>query len=154
LVSLIRIEEKTMKKLILMVLLAALCALAASAADPSGKWVAQVPGRDGTPMQQTFVLKVAAGKITGTLSMDFGGQAMEQQIVDGKVEGDAISFTVVMEFNGNTMKSLYKGTVSATEMKLTRTREGAPAGGGAPGGGGGGGGRGGTPQEIVAKKVS
>ena len=137
-----------MKKLMLPLLLVALCAMAASAADISGKWVAQVPGRDGTPMEQTFNLKVDAGKVTGTFSMNFGGQAMEQQITDGKLEGDAISFTVVMEFNGNQMKSLYKGTVSGSEMKLTRTREG-----GAPGGGGGGGGRGG-PQEIVAKKVS
>jgi opacity protein-like surface antigen len=141
-------KEEAMKKLVLTVLLVALCALAASAADISGKWVAQVPGRDGTPMDNTFVFKVDAGKITGTLTMNFGGQAMEQQITDGKLDGDAISFTVVMEFNGNQMKSLYKGTVSGSEMKLTRTREG-----GAPGGGGGGGGRGGAPQEIVAKKV-
>ena len=136
-----------MKKLMLTVLLVALCAFAASAADISGKWVAQVPGRDGTPMEQTYVFKVDAGKITGTLTMNFGGQAMEQKIVDGKLEGDAVSFTVVMDFNGNEMKFLYKGTVAGSEMKLTRTREGA-----APGGGGGGG-RGG-PQEIVAKKVS
>lgn len=135
-----------MKKLTLTVLLVAVCALAASAADISGKWVASVPGRDGTPMEQTFVFKMDAGKITGTLTMNFGGQAMEQKIVDGKLEGDALSFTTVMEFNGNEMKFLYKGTVSASEMKVTRTREGA-----APGGGGGG--RGG-PQEIVAKKVS
>jgi opacity protein-like surface antigen len=138
-----------MKKLILLLSLVALCALAASAADVAGKWVAQVPGRDGTPMQQTFTFKVDAGKITGTFSMDFGGQAMEQPITDCKLEGDAISFTVVMDFGGNQMKSLYKGTVAGSEMKLTRTREG-----GAPGGGGGGGGRGGAPQEIVAKKVS
>lgn len=150
-----------MKKLMVSLLLAALCALAASAPDITGKWVAQVPGREGTPMTQTFVFKVAAGKITGTLSMDFGGQAMEQQITDGKLEGDAISFTVVMDFGGNEMKTLYKGTVAGTEMKLTRTREGGAPGGGGPGGGGpggaapgGGAGRGGAPQEIVAKKVS
>ncbi len=134
-----------MKKLMLTVLLVTVCALAVSAADVAGKWVAQVPGRDGTPMDQTFVFKVDAGKITGTLTMNFGGQAMEQQITEGKLDGDAISFVTVMEFNGNQMKFLYKGTVSASEMKLTRTREGA-----APGGGGGRGG----PQEIVAKKVS
>jgi opacity protein-like surface antigen len=142
-----------MKKLILTVLLVALCAFAASAADITGKWVAQVPGRDGTPMEQTYVFKMDAGKITGTMTLNFGGQAMEQKIVDGKLEGDAISFTTVADFNGTEMKFLYKGTVSGSEMKFTRTREGAPAGGGAPGGGGGGG-RGGAPQEIVAKKVS
>ena len=123
--------------------------MASAAADINGKWVAQVPGRDGTPMEQTYVFKVDAGKITGSVTVNFGGQAMEQKIVDGKLEGDAISFTTVMDFGGGEMKSLYKGTVAGSEMKLTRTREGAGPGGG----GGGGGGRGG-PQEIVAKKVS
>ena len=136
-----------MKKLMLTVALVALCALAASAADINGKWVAQVPGREGTPMEQIYVFKVDAGKITGSVTVNFGGQAMEQKIVDGKLEGDAISFTTVMDFGGGEMKSLYKGTVAGSEMKLNRTREGAGPGGG------GGGGRGG-PQEIVAKKVS
>jgi len=126
-----------------------LVAFAAVAADVTGKWVAQIPGRDGATMEQTFLLKNDGGKITGTLSMEFGGQTMEQKIVDGKLEGDNISFTTVAEFNGNEFRMNYKGTVSGSEMKLTRTREGGAMG---QGGGGGRGGRGG-PQEIVAKKV-
>lgn len=117
---------------------------AALAADVNGKWVAQIPGRDGATIEQVFLLKNEGGKITGTLSMNFGGQPIEQKIVDGKLEGDNISFTTVAEFNGNEFRMNYKGTVSGSEMKLTRTREG---------GQGGGGGRGG-PQEIVAKKAN
>ena len=102
-----------MKKLMLTVLLVAVCALAASAADITGKWVAQVPGRDG-PMEQTYVFKVDAGKITGSVTINFGGEPMEQTIVDGKLEGDAISFTVdIGEF-----KILHKGSVSGDSMKL------------------------------------
>lgn len=116
---------------------------AAVAADVSGKWVGQMPGRDGGTIEQNFLLKQEGAKITGKMTMDFGGQTMEQQIVDGKIEGDQISFTTVAEFGGNEIRFNYKGSVSGNEMKLTRTREG---------GGGMGGGRGG-PQEIVLKKV-
>ncbi len=115
-----------------------LVAVSASAADVTGKWVAQVAGRQGT-QEVTFNLKMAGGKLTGTMTTGQG----EQAISDGQVTGDSISFVIVQSRGGNDVKNLYKGTVSGTEMKLTRTREG----------GGGGGGRGGQPQEIVAKKV-
>jgi hypothetical protein len=114
--------------------------MSAMAADVTGKWVAQVAGRQGGTQEVTFNLKMEGGKLTGTMTT---GQR-EQAIADGQVSGDAISFVVVQSRGGMDTKNIYKGTVSGTEMKLTRTREG----------GGGGGGRGGQPQEIVAKKVS
>jgi hypothetical protein len=126
--------------------LVALCAITAVAADISGKWVASVPGRDGTPMEQTYVFKVAGDKVTGTITTQMG----EQAISDGTLTGNDISFVTVMERNGNTIKMLYKGTVAGNEMTLTRSREG---GGGGAGGGGGGGGKGG-PQKLVLKKAS
>jgi hypothetical protein len=119
--------------------LLALCAAVGLAADVTGKWVAQVPGRDGGTQEMTFNLKVEGGKLTGTVAT---GQR-EQAISEGQLSGDTISFVVVQSRGGTETKIIYKGTVSGTEMKLTRTREG---------GGGGGGGRGG-PTEIVAKKV-
>jgi hypothetical protein len=127
-----------------MMALAVLCAVTAAAADINGKWVASVPGRDGTPMEQTYVFKVAGEKVTGTITTQFG----EQTISDGTLSGDALSFATVMDRGGNTMKFLYKGTVAGNEITLTRTREGA-----APGGGGGGGGGRGGPQKLTLKKV-
>jgi len=143
-----------MKRLMVWTMLMVLCAFTAVAADVAGKWVAQVPGRDGTPTDYTFVFKVDGAKVSGTLTMNMMGQPMEQPITDGKLEGSNISFVTVMKFQEMEMKSSWKGTVAGTDMKLTRTREGGGmgGGGGAPGGGGGGGGRGG-PQEIVAKKA-
>ena len=123
--------------------LLALCFVAASAADVTGKWVAQVPGRNGT-QEMTFNLKVDGGKLTGAVVTGQG----EQPISEGQLTGDSISFVVVQSRGGTETKTIYKGTVSGSEMKLTRTREGGRGGGG----GGGGGGRGG-PTEIVAKKV-
>jgi len=120
--------------------LLAVCALSILAADISGKWVAQIPGRQGNTTEMTFTFKVEGGKLTGTV----GSQRGDQQISEGTVAGDTVSFVVVRQGNQGQIKELYKGTVSGNEIKFTRTREG---------GGGGGGGRGG-PAEFVAKRAS
>jgi len=123
--------------------LAVLSAMVVSAADVTGKWVAQMPGRDGGTQEITFMFKMEGGKLTGSMANAQGTTA----ISEGQVSGDAISFVVMQSRGGTEVKNIYKGTVAGTEMKLTRSREGGA------GGGGGGGGRGGQPQEIVAKKV-
>jgi hypothetical protein len=128
--------------------LVVLCALTAAAADISGKWLSTTAGRDGTPMETTYVFKVAGDAVTGTITSPRG----EQAISEGKLSGDDLSFVTVMEMGGNSMKFVYKGKVAGNEITLTRTREGGAGGpGGAPGGGGGGG-RGG-PQTLTLKKV-
>ncbi|MGA3072507.1 MAG: hypothetical protein ABSG56_02335 [Bryobacteraceae bacterium] len=97
-----------------------LLTLTALAADISGKWTAQVPGRGGQTREQTFNLKADGNTLTGTVS----GRGGDMPIADGKIDGDTISFTQTMEFNGNTMKLVYKGTVSGDEIKFSRTRDG------------------------------
>ena len=93
----------------------------AQAADVTGKWTAQVPGRDGQTAEQTFNLKADGEKLTGTVS----GRQGDTEISDGKVKGDEVSFNVKMSFQGNEMKMVYKGKLSGDELKLTRTREGS-----------------------------
>jgi len=100
--------------------LVGLGAIAAWAADVSGKWVAEVPGRQGQTQTTTFTFKVEGDKLTGTISTPRG----ETPISDGRVQGDEISFTQVIEAGGNQMKFLYKGKVSGDEIKFTRQREG------------------------------
>jgi hypothetical protein len=114
------------------VLILLLAAGAAFAADLNGKWVAQVPGRNGQTREVTYNFKVDGDKLTGTVVTTRG----EVNISDGKISGDDISFTQTMEFNGNSMKFLYKGKVSGDEIKFTRQREG------------------GEPQEFTAKRAS
>ena len=96
----------------------------ALAADPSGKWVAQVPGREGQTQETTITLKAEGDKLTGTIS----GRQGDAAISDGKVSGDNISFNVVREFNGNTIKMVYTGKLSGDEIKFTRKFEGGPGG--------------------------
>jgi hypothetical protein len=139
-----------MRKLLATSFLSGLLALTALAADVTGKWVAQVPGRGGQTRDVTFNFKADGTTLTGTVS----GPQGDMDISNGKIDGDQISFNQTMEFNGNSMTFLYKGTISGDEIKFTRTREGGRAGG--PGGGGGGGGRmaGGRAQEFTAKRAS
>jgi hypothetical protein len=100
----------------LLVTLLLCLALGAAAADVTGKWTAQVQGRNGQTREQTFNLKADGDKLTGTVS----GRQGDVAISDGKVSGDNVSFTVKMESNGNTVEQKYTGTVSGDEMKLKR----------------------------------
>ena len=122
---------------VLMTVLFALCAVTAVAADISGKWIAQVPGRDGKPQEQVFVFKVAGGTLTGTVS---GGRG-DQEISGGTVSGDDISFVVIRKFQDMEMKTTYKGKVAGNEIKFTSVRPGRD-------------GAAGTPVEFTAKKAS
>jgi len=114
--------------------LLALAAITALAADVAGKWTAQVPGRGGQTHEATFTFKVEGTTLTGTIS----GPRGDRDIADGKIDGDQISFTQTLEFNGNTITFLYKGTISGNEIKFTRTREGGE----------------GSSQEFTAKRAS
>jgi hypothetical protein len=109
-----------------------LAAVAAFAADVNGKWVGQVPGRNGQTREVTFSLKADGASLTGTVS----GRNGDNPISDGKIDGDNISFTQTLEFNGNSVKLIYKGKISGNEIKFTREREG------------------GEPAEFTAKRGS
>jgi hypothetical protein len=100
---------------------AILLAMTASAADVSGKWMAQVPGRGGQTRETTFNFKAAGDTLTGTMS----GPQGDIEIKDGKISGDNLSFKVTLEFNGNSIVLLFKGVASGDQIKFTRGREGA-----------------------------
>lgn len=101
------------------------------AADVAGKWVAQVPGRDGQTREQAITFAVDGDKLSGTMA---GGPGPEAKIEDGKIEGDKLSFKVTREMGGNSVTWTYKGVIAGDEIKFTR--EGGRA-----------------PQEFVAKRA-
>ncbi|MDQ6665033.1 MAG: hypothetical protein M3Z23_11635 [Acidobacteriota bacterium] len=111
-----------MKNLTLAVLaLLGTFAFAASAADVTGKWTADMPGRQGNTMTATFDLKADGDKLTGTVST----QAGENPIEDGKISGNDLSFKQKMSFNGNDAVILYTGKMDGDKINFTRQREGA-----------------------------
>ena len=105
------------KRIVLFVTLAMAFALVLQAADITGKWVAQVPGRDGNTREVTFTFKADGETLTGSQS---GAQGNEIPISEGKISGDNISFKVSMERGGNTITWNYTGAVSGNEIKMKR----------------------------------
>ncbi len=124
------------KKLLFVFTILLVVAFVAMAADITGKWVAEQPGRNGGPGRQiTFDLKADGATLTGTMTGGMGGgrrggggggggAPQAREISDGKIDGNNISFTVKVEFNGNTMVTKYEGTLSGDELKLKVNREG------------------------------
>ena len=96
----------------------------AAAADVSGKWTGDVPGRNGA-QSNTFTFKVSGSKLEGSVTNQRG----DTPIADGKVDGDNISFVQNLDFGGNSIKISYKGVVKGETIELTREVEGrgAPA---------------------------
>lgn len=143
-------------------------AVTSSAADISGKWIAQVTNPQGAKSERIFTFQVSGDKLTGAIANqqvylatfeEKGKPAMTgtlktlsgdpQAFSEGKVSANDISFVVVSQMFGNEMKTTYKGKVSGDEIKFTIESD---FGGGGMGGPPMGGGQG--PQEIVAKRVA
>src|SRR5215831_1339495 len=93
----------------------AISTLAAFAADITGKWKATAEGPNGA-IERTFTFKQDGTKLTGETNSQFTGKST---ITDGKVEGDAISFSITAKFQDNEMKISYKGKISGDTIKLT-----------------------------------
>jgi hypothetical protein len=97
-----------------LLVLLTLFAFAASAADVTGTWKGTAEGPNGT-IERTFVFKVDGSKLTGETTSSMMGKS---EIMDGKVDGDNISFTITVKFQDNEMKLNYKGKVSGNELKM------------------------------------
>ena len=93
----------------------------AMAADIAGKWAGDMPGRGGDTTLTTFTFKVDGEKLTGSVA----GAQGDMPIQEGKIAGSQISFSTTFDAGGNTIKILYKGTMSSDQMKMTREREGS-----------------------------
>ena len=82
--------------------------------DPTGTWTWTRPGRDGNEMTNTLKLKADGEKLTGKIS-GFGGN--ENDISNGKVKGNEISFDVTRDFNGNSFTMKYAAKIEGDSLK-------------------------------------
>jgi len=87
----------------------------ANAADVSGNWKGSFDFQ-GTTVALTFHLTATADAVTGTIE---GLPTTPAEIHDGKIDGDVVTFWVNSDYEGNTYKLLYKGTVSADGIKFS-----------------------------------
>lgn len=111
-----------LRKLALALLLVSFGAMTALAADFSGKWTATVTTPRGD-QQLTFNFKVDGSTLTGTITTPRG----DSDISDGKIDGNNISFTQKLSFNGNDITISYTGKMDGDSIKFTRTVGDRPA---------------------------
>jgi len=100
----------TKKSLMLPLAMLAL-AVVASATDISGAWkgTAQTPNGN---FDRTFNFKVDGNKVTGDTTSDVFGKST---IEDGKIDGDTVSFTITVDFQGNQGKVNYTGKIKGDD---------------------------------------
>ncbi len=110
-----------MTRTLKLLLAGGLATLTMMAADASGKWTADMPGRDGNTMTITMNLKADGDKLTGTVS----GRRGDNDISNGKVDGDNVTFDVVREFN----TTHYLGKLDGDTIHFTIKMEGGMGGG-------------------------
>jgi len=114
-----RLINTMLKKLLLF----SAVTLMAAAADVTGKWIAQVPGRDNQTREIVYNLKADGAALTGTMT---GPQGADVAISDGKIDGGNIAFNVKLEFNGQSIVRAYTGVVAGDEIKMkSQTQRGA-----------------------------
>lgn len=110
-----------MRKLGFAVLLFALGTVSALAADFNGKWTATVTGPRAT-QNLAFNFHVDGSAVTGTITTPRG----DMEITDGKVDGDTITFTQVMQ-GQKQVKVVYTGKADGDTIKFSRQRGERPA---------------------------
>lgn len=86
-------------------------AAVASAADITGKWT----GQSEQGPEFTFNFKADGGTLTGSM---LSREGKDLPINDGKIDGNALSFSVNSECQGNPIKLVMKGSVSADAIQL------------------------------------
>src|SRR5688572_7485138 len=99
-----------------------LTATPALAADVDGRWTGTLDTPNGA-VPITFTFKADGDKLTGSM---IGMEGMEIAIANGKVEGDKISYSVTIDFGGMALEMNYKGVVAASEIKLDMEVFGMP----------------------------
>ena len=98
--------------LVLMVMLAA----SAHAADISGKWTASFDTQVGR-QEYTYDFVVKGSTLTGKMKSNLGAS----DVLEGKVDGDKVTFVEVLRFQDMDIRITYTGTVtSADEIRFTR----------------------------------
>lgn len=91
----------------------------ALAADITGNWSGTMSVGDNQ-FSLTYSFKQEAGKLSGSV-MTPHGDALP---LEGKVDGDKVSFAIKTEMDGSTVKFVSSGTIKNEEITITTKAEG------------------------------
>jgi len=110
-----------MKKLITLLALAAL-PLAVFAADVTGTWKSEFDSQIGL-QKYTFTFKQDGANLTGNANSEIGDRKCEAELKEAKVDGEAISFVEMLNFQDNEIRITYTGKLSTNGNEIKFTRE-------------------------------
>jgi|SRR5215470_8336742 len=88
------------------------------AADLNGKWAGQVQEKGSEPREISFDFKVSGEKLSGTVA-----GALSGAILNGKINGDELSFSLTVGKEGAKRTLNFNGRMINGEIKFTATRE-------------------------------
>ena len=91
------------------------------AADISGTWKSEFESQIGR-QEYTFTFKQNGTSLTGKANSVAGERKREEELKEGKVEGDAVSFVEIIKIQDNEIRVTYTGKLSAAgdEIKFER----------------------------------
>jgi alpha-N-arabinofuranosidase len=101
---------------------AAATAVKTLAADVTGTWKSEFDSQIGV-QKYTFTFKQDGKKLTGKANSEAGDRKREAELREGKVDGDAISFVEILNFQDNEIRITYTGKLSANGNEIKFTRE-------------------------------
>ena len=110
-----------MKNPIISLIFAAL-PLSLFAADFSGIWKSEFDSQIGQ-QKYTFTFKQDGTNITGKANSEIGEQKRETALIEGKVDGDKVSFVEMLDFQGNDLRITYLGNLAADGSQIQFHRE-------------------------------
>lgn len=95
------------------------------AADLTGIWTGEVPGRNGEKQDLSFQFQAAKGVIVGVMF----GDEFDLPVEDLELEGDHVSFSVVSTnyYNNQRTRTVFTGTVRDKSLELNRQQATAVA---------------------------
>jgi hypothetical protein len=112
--------KKTVRLVLLLVLLTSVVsALKSYAADVTGTWKADIESPVGI-LKYTYLFKQEGSIVTGKIIIDMNGEKHETDMIDGKLQGDTLTFIENVSFDGNEFRINYSGKVTGDEINFTR----------------------------------
>src|ERR1039457_3976676 len=96
--------------------------LSVFAADVTGTWKSEFDSQIGL-QKYTFTFKQDGVNLTGKASSEAGERKREAELKEGKVEGDAVSFVEMLNFQDNEIRITYTGKLSADASEIKFKRE-------------------------------
>lgn len=96
----------------------AIMPVVAFSADISGEWVVEPENPKGATARSILEFYVEGNKLTGSM---LGYNEDEWPILDGKVNGDKISFSIKQNMGKRTVTNLYIGKIKGDTIEFSLT---------------------------------